>query len=67
MHGDPGYLDLLRSLEPLRGDPVGGTADGRGGIEAGKADPSNKRPVAALSRPLIHIKCHGSALQSLDS
>jgi hypothetical protein len=63
MHGDPGYLDLLRSLEPLRGDPVGGTADGRGGIEA----PSNERPVAALSRPLIHIEYQGSALQSLDS
>ncbi len=68
VYGDPGYfLDLLRSLELSEWDPVGGTVDGRGGIEASKADPSNGRPVAALSRPLIHIECQGSALQSLDS
>jgi hypothetical protein len=46
---------------------VGGTDGDRGGIEAGKADPSNGRPVAALSRPLIQIECQGSALLSLDS
>jgi hypothetical protein len=60
-------LDFLRSLGPLGGDPVGGTDGGRDGIEAGKADPSNGRPVAALSKPLIHIECQGSALQSLES
>ena len=57
----------MRSLGPLGGDPIGGTDGGRDGIEAGNADPSNGRPVAALSNPLIHIECQGSALQSLES
>ena len=67
MQGDPWYLDFLRSLGFLEGDPVGGTDGGRDGIEAGNADPSNGIPVAALSKPLIHIECQGSALQSLES
>ena len=50
-------MNLRLCLETERG----------GGIEADKADPSNGRPVAALSRPLIHIECQGSASQSLDS
>ena len=38
------------------------------GIEAGKANPStNGRPIATLSKPLIHIDCQGYALQFLDS
>ena len=60
-------MDFLRYLGPLGGDPVGGTNGGLDGIEAGKAYPSNGRPVAALSKPLIHIECQGSALQSLES
>ena len=48
---------MLKSLEIFRTferDPTGETAGGRDGIEAGKANLFNGRPVAALSRPLIH-------------